>query len=201
MPSLRIVAGSVGGRLIDSPPGQDLRPMMEKVRAALFDMLWHFDAIHGRVLDLYAGSGAVGLEALSRGASQADFVEWNAVSAKTIRDNLRTLGFTDVGRVHRLKVEEVLAQPARLGDAGPYDLISMTPPYQEADYPTLLDQLARSTLVAEGSVVVVEHPRRVELPDGCGPLARFRERKYGKTILSIYDYPFAEPPDEMEPST
>lgn len=163
--------------------------MMDKVRAALFDMLWHFDAVRGRALDLYAGSGAVGLEALSRGAEYADFVELNPVCVKTIQQNLDTLGLSAEGRVHKRKVEEVLAKPALLGYAGPYDLVTFTPPYPEINYVNLLTQLADSTLIGPGSVVVVEHPREIELPDAIGPLTRIRERKYGRTFLSIYDYP------------
>jgi 16S rRNA (guanine966-N2)-methyltransferase len=185
----RIIAGSAGGRLLDSPPGQDLRPMMDKVRAALFDMLWHFDAVQGRVLDIYAGTGAVGMEALSRGAEFADFIELNPISAKTIQGNLEKIGFAPQGRVHRRRAEEVIANPALLGFSSPYNLISVTPPYAEVDYQALAQSVADSTLVGPGSVVVIEHPTSVDLPDELGPLVRLRDRKYGRTNLSIYEYP------------
>lgn len=195
---MRIIAGRVGGRRIESPEGQDLRPMMDKVRAALFDMLWHFDAVRGRALDLYSGSGAVGIEALSRGAEFADFVELNSVSAKTIQHNLDTLGLTREGRVHRRKVEEILANPKLLGHEGAYDLITVTPPYPTTTYPALLQTIATSPLVAEGTMVVIEHPNSVELEDEVGPLVRVRERKYGNTKISIYDYPDPNADDEDE---
>lgn len=186
----RIISGTLGGRRIESPPGQDLRPMMDKVRAALFDMLWHLDAIHGRVLDLYSGTGAVGMEALSRGADFADFVELNPISARTIQQNLSKLGVAEQGRVHHRKVEEVIARPALLGHSGPYDLISVTPPYAQANFAELALRLAASSLVGPGSVVVLEHPREVALPDEIGPLIRLRDRRYGGTNLSIYELPF-----------
>jgi 16S rRNA (guanine(966)-N(2))-methyltransferase RsmD len=198
---MRVISGRVGGRRIESPPGQDLRPMMDKVRAALFDMLWHFNAVQGRALDLYAGSGAVGIEALSRGASFVDFVEMNPVSAKTIQQNLEHLGLEKEGRVHKRKVEEVLANPKLLGYTNAYDLITVTPPYPAVEYPRLMETIATSVWVAEGTVVVVEHPRESDLEDTIGSLVRLRERKYGRTKVSIYHVPtgddtFADEDDE-----
>ena len=188
----RIISGTHGGRRIESPPGQALRPMMDKVRAALFDMLWHFEAVRGRVLDLYAGSGAVGIEALSRGAEQADFVEVNAVSVRTIQSNLASLDLAARGRVHRRRAEEVIAKPSLLGFAGPYDLIFVTPPYYEVEYLPLVESLAASSLVGPGTVVVVEHPQSATLPDDIGALTRLRERNYGRTYLSIYEVAFED---------
>ncbi len=192
---LRIISGSHGGRLIQSPPGQDLRPMMDKVRAALFDMLWHFNALHGRTLDLYAGSGAVGLEALSRGADFADFVELNPVSARTIQANLESLGLEARGRVHRRKAEEVIARPSLLGHVGAYDLISVTPPYDAVNFERLARAVANSSLVGPGTVVVFEHPRPAVLDERIGPLVRLRDRQYGRTNVSIYEFD-AAPDDE-----
>ncbi|MBA3531625.1 MAG: 16S rRNA (guanine(966)-N(2))-methyltransferase RsmD [Ardenticatenales bacterium] len=195
---LRIIAGTAGGRRIESPPGQDLRPMMDKVRAALFDMLWHFDAIQGRVLDMYAGSGAVGMEALSRGADFADFIEFNSTSARTIQSNLESIGLAAQGRVHRRKAEDVIAKPALLGFAGPYNLISITPPYEEVDYPTLAQKVAASTLVGPGTVVIFEHSKYVEMAEAIGPLVRLRDRRYGGTRISIYEFPLESDDTEDE---
>lgn len=189
---MRVISGRVGGRRIESPPGQDLRPMMDKVRAALFDMLWHFNAVQGRALDLYAGSGAVGIEALSRGASFVDFVEMNPVSAKTIQQNLEHLGLDKEGRVHKRKVEEILATPKLLGYSEAYDLITVTPPYPTVNYTELMNSIAASPMVGEGTVVVVEHPRESDLEDTIGSLERLRERKYGRTKISIYHVPSAD---------
>lgn len=184
----RIITGKFGGRVIDSPPKQDLRPMMSKVRAALFDMLEHFDALYGDVLDLYAGSGAVGIEALSRGMEMAHFVEWNPVSVNTIQQNLNKLGLNRQGYVHRRKVEDVIAKPSLLHHNKPFGLVSVTPPYLEVDYSVLAQQLAESELIGPGSVIFFEHPRRATLADEIGPLLRLRHRKYGRTHLSIYEY-------------
>ena len=185
----RIIAGRFGGRVIDSPPKQDLRPMMSKVRAALFDMLTHLEALYGDVLDLYAGTGAVGLEALSRGMEMAYFVELNPVSTRTIEQNLAKLGVAKQGRVHRYKVENVIAKPDLLHHKKPFELVTVTPPYAEVDYIDLAERIAESKLIAAGSVVVFEHPRQAVLAEEIGPLVRLRNRKYGRTHLSIYEYP------------
>ncbi len=166
--------------------------MMDKVRAALFDMLWHFDALQGRMLDLYAGSGAVGIEALSRGADFADFVEVNPVSVRTIQRNLESLDLDDQGRVHRRRAEEVIAKPSLLGYPGPYNLISVTPPYVEVNYDQLSRQIAESTLVGRGTVIVFEYPSEDEMPETIGPLVQLRDRRYGRTKLAIYEYPYDE---------
>jgi 16S rRNA (guanine966-N2)-methyltransferase len=189
---MRVISGRVGGRRIESPAGQDLRPMMDKVRAALFDMLWHLNAVQGRALDLYAGSGAVGIEALSRGVTFVDFVEMNPVSARTIQQNLENLGLGKEGRVHKRKVEAVLDNPKLLGHTGSYDLITVTPPYPAVKYPALMETIASSPMVGEGTVVVVEHPQESDLEEKIGPLERLRERKYGRTKISIYHVPGGE---------
>lgn len=185
----RVIAGSAGGLELESPKGVALRPMMDRVRGSLFDMLWSMDAVHGRVLDLFAGTGAVGIEALSRGADWADFVELNRKACQTIRRNLEKTGFETRGRVHCRRVEDIIAHPELLGSSDPYDLISITPPYEAVEYLPLLERLVASSLVAPGTLVVVEHPREVELPEAIGPLARIRDRPYGRTRLSVYDYP------------
>jgi 16S rRNA (guanine(966)-N(2))-methyltransferase RsmD len=166
--------------------------MMDRVRAALFDMLWHFEAVRGRMLDLYAGTGAVGIEALSRGAEFADFVEVNPVSVRTIQGNLDKLGLADRGRVHRRKAEDVIANPSVLGHDGAYDLISVTPPYAEVDYVQLAEAIASSPLVAPSTVVVFEHTHPSVLEDEIGPLVRLRDRKYGRTNISIYEVPWED---------
>ncbi|HBY94572.1 MAG: 16S rRNA (guanine(966)-N(2))-methyltransferase RsmD [Ardenticatenaceae bacterium] len=185
----RVIAGSARGVHLESPKGVNLRPMMDRVRGSLFDMLWSLDAVHGRVLDLFAGTGAVGIEALSRGADWADFVELNRKSCRTIERNLNRTGFESRGRVHCRRAEEVIAQPESLGGVLLYDLISVTPPYEAVEYLPLLERLAASPLVGPGTIVTVEFPSEISLPEVIGPLRRLRDRAYGRTRLSVYDYP------------
>lgn len=192
----RVIAGSAGGLHLESPKGVDLRPMMDRVRGSLFDMLWSLGAVRGEVLDLFAGTGAVGIEALSRGAEWADFVELNRKSCPTIERNLKHTGFERQGKVHCRRAEDIISQPQLLGRPGPYDLISFTPPYEAVEYLPLLERLAVSSLVGPGTVLIVEHPDEVKPPETVGPLERIRDRAYGRTRLSVYDYPPEAPRGE-----
>nr|WP_290665650.1 16S rRNA (guanine(966)-N(2))-methyltransferase RsmD [Ardenticatena sp.] len=185
---MRIIGGVAKGRKIASPKGVDVRPMMDRVREAVFSMLEHLDALQGRVLDLYAGTGAVGMEALSRGMDEAHFVERDPRAVATIWQNLRTLGFDQQAQVHRRNVEDVLTKPHLLGTSEPFDLISVTPPYREVDYNWLVPAVAASPFVKSGTIVVVEYPRELgELPEQVGCLQMLRDRQYGRTRVAIYE--------------
>lgn len=178
----RIIGGSAGGRRIKAPAGESTRPTSDRVREALFSSL---EATLGsltglRFLDLYAGSGAIGLEARSRGAGVVTLVEQDRRTAALIRDNARTLGFTGVDVVHA-PVARTLAQPPR----APYDVVFLDPPYAlptadvEADLAALRDQ----DWLSPGATLVVERGRRDGAPDWPDGLAAARERRYGETVL------------------
>jgi 16S rRNA (guanine966-N2)-methyltransferase len=178
----RIIGGSAGGRRLKAPVGERTRPTSDRVREALFSSLdAELGSINGlRFLDLYAGSGAVGLEARSRGAGVVTLVEQDRRTATLIRDNVRTLGMSQV-EVLAGAVARVLASPPR----APYDVAFLDPPYALADSEVLADL---ETLVAQGwlgpeAVVVVERSTRsgeVVWPAG---LTGARSRKYGETTL------------------
>ena len=178
----RIIGGSAGGRRLKAPAGERTRPTSDRVREALFSSLdSDLGSLAGlRFLDLYAGSGAVGLEARSRGAGVVTLVEQDRRTASLIRDNLRTLGFNQV-EVVAGAVSRVLAGSPR----APYDVVFLDPPYDlstddvEADLSTLVEQ----GWLAEGAVVVVERSTRSDdlaWPDGLVPA---RSKKYGETTL------------------
>lgn len=178
----RIVAGSAGGRRLSVPPGERTRPTSDRVREALFSAL---ESVYGgalgglRVLDLYAGTGALGLEALSRGAEHCLLVESDARATAVIRANIKAVGLPGA-TVAVAPVERVLAEPP---DA-PYDLVLADPPYAMVD-PELSGVLRSLTQgwLAPDAVVVVERDRRgapVTWPDG---ITGSRERRYGETML------------------
>ena len=178
----RIIGGAAGGRRLKAPAGAQTRPTSDRVREALFSSLDSgLGSLAGlRFLDLYAGSGAVGLEARSRGAGVVTLVEQDRRTAGLIRDNLRALGFTQV-EVVAGSVARVLAAPPR----APYDVVFLDPPYTlatedvVADLATLLEQ----GWLAPGAVVVVERSTRSgELPWPAG-LVLDRMKKYGETTL------------------
>ncbi|GAA0534458.1 methyltransferase [Saccharopolyspora subtropica] len=176
----RIVAGSAGGRRIEVPP-RGTRPTSERVREALFSALESAVELPGaRVLDLYGGSGALGLEALSRGAAHATFVESDRRAAQLLRRNAAALGFREV-RVAQAKAETLLGAPAE----EPFDVVLADPPYDIA--PAQLDRvlagLAANGWTAPGSVVVLERAVRSGEPDWPPPLHALRSRRYGDTAV------------------
>lgn len=176
----RIVAGSVGGRRIEVP-AKGTRPTSDKVREALFNALEAVVEVEGcRVLDLYGGSGALGLEALSRGAGAALFVESDRRAAQLLRRNVAALGFANA-RVRQSGVEAALLAPAD----EPSDVVLADPPY-DLDGKRLrgvLEALVAHGWTAPGSVVVVERSARDDVPDWPLPLRGTRTRRYGETAV------------------
>ncbi|HEV2819258.1 MAG TPA: 16S rRNA (guanine(966)-N(2))-methyltransferase RsmD [Solirubrobacteraceae bacterium] len=184
---MRIVGGIYGGRRLRAPPGRETRPTSDRVREALFSILearvagQQTGALAGaRVLDLFAGSGALGLEALSRGAASAVFVDSARAAVEAVRANLATLGLE--APVHRRDAHAALRDAALRGDA--YDLVFLDPPYRPAA--GLAAQLCEAlpAVLAPGARVVAESDRRAPLPLG---LAVRDERRYGDTLIRIHD--------------
>lgn len=171
---MRIVSGTAGGRKLTVPDGDSTRPTSERVREAIFNSLYSLDAIDGAaVLDLFAGSGALGLEALSRGAARATFVETDRNALDAIRDNIEALGFDDETRV---VPGEALGY---LGRADAHDLVLLDPPYGFDDWDTLL---AAITDAQAGAVVVIESDREVDPPD---TWEIHRLKRYGSTVVML----------------
>jgi 16S rRNA (guanine(966)-N(2))-methyltransferase RsmD len=178
----RIVAGLHGGRRLATPPGRGTRPTSDRVREALFSALGTMVDLPGaRVADLYSGSGAVGLEAASRGASHVLLVESDPRAARVARGNVSTLGVGDLVRVVAGKVEQVLAAPPD----GPYDVVFADPPYATPDTAinAMLAALVGNGWLAEDAVVVVERSSRDAEPRWVPGITGERGRRYGETTL------------------
>jgi 16S rRNA (guanine966-N2)-methyltransferase len=183
----RIIAGAHGGRRLAAPPGDKTRPTSDRVREAYFSALDTMVDLSGaRFADLYAGSGAVGLEALSRGAGFALLVEADARAARAIRDNIVTLRVGNAARLVTGKVSQVLAQPP---DGGPYDVIFADPPYAVTDdeIEQVQQALVDNGWLAGGAVVTFERSSRTSVRgeplswvDG---VTADRSRRYGETTL------------------
>ncbi len=196
------------GRPLAGPPGPQTRPTSDKVKGALFSMLEALLAIErpGReegqggaaepgspelwqglsVLDLYAGTGALGIEALSRGAAWCDFVESNAAARRVIERNLRVTGLTDRARIIALDAEKFARGATRDSRYLPYGVSLMDPPYNDPRVVTVIGDLAKSGLLARRALVAVEHSRRLALSDVYDGLVLVRERRHGDTVLTIY---------------
>lgn len=180
----RIVAGTLGGRRIAVPPGSATRPTSERVREALFSALQASIGLDGaRFLDLYAGSGAVGLEALSRGAGHVLLVESDARAARVIRENIATLRAAPAARLVTGRVAQVLA--AAPPDGQPYDIVFADPPYAVPDeqITTMLAALADGGWLAAGALVVIERATRDGPVTWVDPITAERSRRYGETTL------------------
>ncbi|MBB5955480.1 16S rRNA (guanine966-N2)-methyltransferase [Saccharothrix tamanrassetensis] len=176
----RIVAGTAGGRRLQVPP-RGTRPTSDRVREALFSSLEALVDLDGaRVLDLYAGSGALGFEALSRGAVDATFVESDKRAAEVLKANARTLGLPGASVVNRA-AEAAVATPAEQ----PRDVVFADPPYAVTDEE--LHRVLRSLVVngwtADGTVIIVERAARSAEPSWPRPLESLRSKRYGDTAL------------------
>lgn len=175
---MRVIAGWLGGRRLHAPPGRSTRPTSERVREALFSSLGPLDGV--RVLDLYAGTGALGIEALSRGAAEAAFVERSPASLASLQENLRALGIEELATVLRA---DAAASVRRLGRAGRrFDLVFADPPYAAGEAGRVLGALVEAAVLAPDARVVIEGSRRHPPPPIEG-LRVVEERCYGDTTL------------------
>lgn len=178
----RIIAGTAGGSVLLAPAGRQTRPTSDRVREALFSKLEHDGLLDAtRVLDLYAGSGALGLESLSRGARSAVLVENGQAAARTIRRNLAATGLRE-GLVVADRVERVLARPV---PGAPFDLVLADPPYALAQdaLTEVLRLLLAGQWLATHAAVVVERSVRTPEPDWPPGLEPYDDRRYGETRI------------------
>ncbi|MBR4359329.1 MAG: 16S rRNA (guanine(966)-N(2))-methyltransferase RsmD [Clostridia bacterium] len=178
---LRIIAGEMRSRRLKSPEGMDTRPTLDRVRESLFSILQN-EVRGARVLDLYAGSGALALEALSRGAEKAVLVDCAPRACQAIRENIEALGCQDRATLLHMKDTAALDALARAGES--FDLIFLDPPYRMDPAP-ICAALAEKGLLSRDGVIVTEHSRE-RTPDVPLPLALSDRRNYGIVGLSFY---------------
>jgi 16S rRNA (guanine966-N2)-methyltransferase len=177
---MKILAGTFGGRIIDQPPTRATRPLSEKVRAALYDVVGAPTGLV--VLDAYAGSGAAGFEALSRGALMVEAIESNARVARTIQANAHALGLDATHILHAITVETWLASPAQQPPTPRYGLIVADPPYAKIE-PDVIERLA--AFLAPGGVLALSHASRLT-PPHLANSELVKSKTYGDTALTFY---------------
>jgi 16S rRNA (guanine966-N2)-methyltransferase len=190
---VRVIAGTAGGILLRAPRDPGTRPVTDRVKETLFAILGE-RVLDARVLDLYAGSGALGIEALSRGAARAKFVERSREALAAIRDNLVRASVQDAASVASADVLRFLAGS---GTDDRYDLVFLDPPYSERAILAPLERLL--PLLSPDATVVVKHFWRTEVPLPPG-LARWRERRFGETALTFLARQRGEGTDAVEGS-
>ena len=185
---MRVISGKYRSRPLRSLPGLDIRPTSDRLRETLFNVLTagNPSALEGNIwLDLFAGTGAVGIEAISRGAGQVYFVESSAAAAAVLRANLESLG---IGDGFRLMLEKVTPAILRIGQQHVVaDIVFIDPPYRMADaYSSTLRALADSPLIRSTSVVIAEHDKKFDPGEDFGKLRKYRHLPQGSAALSFY---------------
>lgn len=179
---MRIIAGRLRGRRLESPRGRGVRPTSDRIRESMFDLLG--PGIEGlRVLDLFAGSGALGIEALSRGAGQALFVERDRQALALLRRNLAACRLEGDARVVAGEVRAFLAADR---PGSPFDLVLADPPYRRGWPAVIVELLARGGWLGPGGRLVLEAESGAEVPGQEGPLALEKSRRYGNTAVHVY---------------
>ena len=185
---MRVIAGEYRRRLLRSLPGMEIRPTSDRLRETLFNVLCAGNPAalaESTWLDLYAGTGSVGIEALSRGARMVYFVESSNAAAEVIAANLKSLGISVGFQVKKAETVRALRQLQEAGTVG--DFVFLDPPYSMADeYVKTMTTLARSTLLRAGSIVIAEHEKRFDPGEEFGELRRYRKLVQGDAALSFY---------------
>ena len=174
---MRVITGSARGRRLKTPEGMDIRPTTDNVKESIFNIL-QFDIEGRRVLDLFAGTGQLGIECLSRGAREAVFIDRDREAVKIIRENLKTCGFS----------APVLQQDALsyLQQGGKFDLIFVDPPYDAGLYAPVLERINSVDNLSDGGIILCESRRDTPLPEMRSPYRKKKEYRYGKVKLCLY---------------
>ncbi len=177
--NMRVTGGTGRGQRLKVPAGSRVRPTSDKVKQALFNILG--ERVAGAAfLDLFAGAGGIGIEALSRGASRAVFVDSSRESIAVIKQNIEKTDFSDQATVVLSSTETFLKRPL-----GSYDIVFLDPPYAE-DLNPLLELIAASRVVKPDGLLIAEHFRKQPSPERAGSLSLQREARYGDTVLAFY---------------
>ena len=174
---MRVITGTARGRRLKTPENYDIRPTTDNVKEALFNIL-QFDIEGRRVLDLFAGTGQLGIECLSRGAASVTFVDQDRSAVRIVKDNLKTCGFS--APVFQSDALRFLEQP------GSFDLILIDPPYDAKLYEPVLERINAVDKLTDGGIILCEARRERQLPEMNAPYRKAKEYTYGKVKLCLY---------------
>ena len=182
---MRVVSGSAKGRPLKSVPGTGTRPTTDKVKEAIFSMIGpYFDG--GTALDLFAGTGGLGIESLSRGVDRAVFIDMEPKSIETIRANLKATRMSERAEVFRNEAGRAIKVLAKREYI--FDLVFLDPPYRMKNGDELMSELASRGLLARGALLVLEYESAFAYPEDIPGFSHLRTAKYGETAVSIYRY-------------
>lgn len=174
---MRVITGTARGRRLKEPKNYDIRPTTDMVKEAVFNIV-QCDVEGRRVLDMFAGTGQMGIEALSRGAAEVVFTDENREAVALVRENLKLCGFD-------ARVEQT-ESVAYLGRCAPFDLIFVDPPYDTGLIDSALHKIQNVDILSDGGIIICESRREKSMPDMNAPYSRVLERCYGKVKITVY---------------
>ncbi len=180
---MRVIAGEFRGRRLDRIEGTDIRPTSDKVKEALFSILGNA-VIDCSFLDLFGGSGGIGIEALSRGAKHVVFIDADIRSIKVLKGNLRNLNITDKAEVFHTDYSTAISKLYKYGKL--FDIIFIDPPYGKGFDKAALEEIYKNPILKESGLVIVEHDHKDDMPQSVGSICKYRTKHYGNTLLSFY---------------
>ncbi len=180
---MRVIAGKYKGRGLCSIKGIDIRPTSDMVKESLFNILG--DAvIDSRFLDLFGGTGGVGIEALSRGAEHAVFIDASTKSIKVLKENLNNLGIKEEAEVFNTEYSTAINKLDKYNKK--FDIIFIDPPYGIGIAESALELIEKSAVLSQSGLIIVEHDSKHNMPEGIGKQYKYRTKQYGNTALSFY---------------
>ncbi len=177
---MRVISGKFRGKLLKTPDGMDTRPTADRVKEAMLSIL-QFDFPGTKVLDLFGGTGQLGIEALSRGAHHVDFVDQNESACRVIRENIKRVGMEAQSRVIRSDYSAFLKNCTEH-----YDIVLLDPPYAEVFLEKALNLITEIDILQSGAIIVTERPFGKDLSQEFHGFTRSRDYKYGQTIVTLY---------------
>lgn len=188
---MRIIAGTARGRTIDAPRGRETRPVTDMIRESLFN-IWQFAVEDADFLDLFAGSGCMGIEALSRGARKVVMVDAGAEPVRVMKANLAKTGLaTRPNEVLKADVFDVIERFGRTHRT--FDIVYVDPPFTEAEiFAPLMEALSNGALLKEDGTLAIRSSKRMDLPEAIGALTKVREKRYGASTVHFYQVVPAE---------
>lgn len=180
---LRVISGKARGLKLNTPKNDDVRPTTDRVKESLFNIINPY-IMDGDILDLFAGTGSLGIECLSRGANKCVFVDLNRSSIEIVKSNIKKARVESNSEV--LNVDFKAAIERVKNNSYKFDIIFMDPPYYKNMFFEALEKIEKSNILKEDGIIVVEHDTKQEFPENIGKLINYRSKKYGNTTITFY---------------
>lgn len=180
---MRVISGKARGLKLNTPKNEDVRPTTDRVKESLFNIINGY-IIDGEILDLFAGTGSLGIECLSRGASKCVFVDLNKSSIDIVKSNINKARVEANSEVMNMDFKSAIEKVKN--NSYKFDVIFMDPPYYKDMFIDALKKIEQSNILKEDGIIVVEHDTKHEFPENVGKLCKNRNKKYGNTTLTFY---------------